>query len=91
MPVVNTVETNESPQMKFIVIKMKDITVPMKDYKQRLVSTEALYTLNIKDTFSTDSIYNRNINVKLNISETMGSTFDKIINVNIILLLVFYN
>ena len=79
MPVVNTVETNESPQMKFIVIKMKDITVPMKDYKQKLISTEALYTLNIKDTFSTDSIYNRNINVKLNISETMGSTFDKII------------
>lgn len=91
MPVVNTVETIESPQMKFVVQKMKEITVPMKDYVQRLVSTEALYTLNIKDTFSSDSIYNRNINVNLNISETFVPVFDKVVNVNIGIIEMFLN
>lgn len=91
MPVVNTVETNESPQMKFVELKLKEITMPMKDYKIMVTATEVLYTLNIKDTFSTDSIYNRDINVKLNVSETMGSTFDKIINVNIGVIEMFLN
>lgn len=91
MPTVNTVETIESPQMKYVVIKMSEITVPMKDYVQRFVSTDAIYTLNVKENFSTNSVYNRDITINIGVSDIYNAVVDKVINVNIGVIEMFLN
>lgn len=91
MPVVNTVETHESPQIKYAVVKMKEINKTLKNYTQRFVSTEATYKLNIKDSISSSSEFNRTINVNVGIGEKFNSIFDKVINVNIGVIELFLN
>lgn len=91
MPVVNTVETHESPQIKYTVVKMREINETLKKYTQRFVSTEATYKLNIKDSISSSSEFNRTINVNIGIGEEFNSIFDKLINVNIGIIELFLN
>lgn len=91
MPIVNTLETLENPQMKYVVIKMREINVSMKDYVQRFVDTDILYTLNIKGDFSTDSIYNRDFTVNIGVSDIYNAVVDKVINVNIGVIEMFLN
>lgn len=91
MPIVNTVETVESPQIKFVNLKIKDINKTINNYTQKFFSTDVIYSLNIKRNFSTNSIYNREINVNLKVGENFSSTFDKVINVNIGVIEMFLN
>lgn len=91
MPVVNTVETVESPQMKYIVIKMSEIDVPMKDYTQRFVTTDVLYTLNVKEEFSTASIYNREIKVNIGVKESLTKEISQTFNVYIGVIEMYLN
>lgn len=91
MPIVNTVETFESPQIKYAVVQMKEINKTLKEYKQRFVSTDATYRLNVKGSVSSASEFNRTVNVNIGIGEEFNTTFDKVINVNIGVIELFLN
>lgn len=83
MPLVNTIVGTDSPQIKDIYVKLKDLNMSLKDYVQSVTKTNITYTIGVNGSFNTDSIYDRNINVKIGVADNFSFEMDKSINVYI--------
>ena len=78
MSTVNTVEIEESPQLRYVYRRMNEITDTINDYVQKFINTDITYALNIKDSFSTNSIYNSEWVTKVGVKDSSSSQIDTI-------------
>lgn len=78
MSTVNTVEIEESPQLRYVYRRINEITNTINDYVQKFINTDITYALNIKDSFSTNSVYNAELVTKIGVKDSISYQLDTI-------------